>query len=49
MVVNEKTYAEMLRFVTEVQQALSDKSMHGTKLNVLETSMLNQANQILKK
>ncbi len=39
---------KMFIFITEIQAALTDKSKHGTKLNLLEISMLNNANKIIK-
>lgn len=47
---NLKKLAEadnMYQFITEIQQALTDKSSGGTQLNVQELSMLHQANRII--
>lgn len=39
----------ILKFITEIQQALTDKQKGGTKLSVQETGMLLNANEILNK
>lgn len=41
-------YPSMLRFITEISEALGDKMKGGKSLSVLETSMYVQANEILK-
>lgn len=45
--VLQKLAPTMLRFITEIQEALTDKKKGGTPLSVQETGMLHNANEIL--
>lgn len=45
--MKKKVYDQMLSLITQMQEGLTDKSKHGTKLSVFETGMLLEANNIL--
>lgn len=46
--IPEKIAGEMHLFITEISEALYDKTKGGKDLSVLETAMFIRANEILK-